>query len=154
MTPDTFVPHCRAVMGEFLRDYDFSYCAAYQRPRGVVVEFRKGDARLFATCEGGSLHVELMISSVEQQQYRRISLNQALWYDNIRELVHGRRSCVDQLDMFVQLADEICAPLLSGIVIDADERYCFRMSKEDWHSHIERQTEGLNRAGKGDSTGL
>ena len=134
--------HYRDTLVPFLAGYGFTYAFTHSRPRGVVVEFRNAEHRLFAAADGDVLYVDLIIE-VPSKEYVRVSLNQCMWYKNVRSLV-GSGSCMEQMDVFVQNVGKLCAQLLLCKSIDFDERYCYRMSEKELEKYVAFQT-GIER---------
>jgi hypothetical protein len=139
----SFCDRCRVTLGSFLADYGYEYDSTHHRPRGVAVEFRRGQHRLFAVCEGDVLYLDLILQ-IAEHEYVRASLNQAMWFNNVRSLVEAR-SCVNQLEVFIRDASGPCGPLLTGLVAQLDDRYCFRMSASDCEKYLESQTGDSSR---------
>jgi hypothetical protein len=125
---DTFAELCCTSLGAFLAAYGYSYRATHKRPPGVAVEFDHKDGHLlFAACEGSVLYVDL-IAFVTPGRACRISLDQALWFNNVRSVAEAR-SCEEQLGILVDELDGVCGRLLRGDFSDLDTRYCFAMSE-------------------------
>lgn len=82
---------CRTIFEPFLVQFGYSYKATHHRPRGVAVEFKKDENCLFAACEGDVLYVDLILH-LEDEEYFRVSLNQAIWFNNVRSLLNAK-SC-------------------------------------------------------------
>ncbi len=135
----SFSDQCREKLGPFLIQYGFSYAATHYRPRGISVEFARGKSCLFAVCEGDVLYVDLILH-VTDEQYFRVSLNQVLWFNNVRSLL-GMKSCDLQLCEFVRTAttEECCQKLLGDDRPRMDERYCFPMTGSSRREYLMAQ---------------
>jgi hypothetical protein len=119
-----------------LRQSGFVYVATHYRPRGIAVEFAKDEDCLFAVCEGNVLYVDLILHRTDGQ-YFRVSLNQALWFSNVRSLL-GLKSCDTQMCVFVReaAAAECCRQLLSDENPQMDDRYCFPMTASSRRQYL------------------
>jgi hypothetical protein len=107
----------------FLAQYGFIYAGSHFRAPGVAVEYTKGASYLFAACEGDVLSVDLILQRADAEYYR-VSLNQALWFNNIRTLVK-KKTCTAQLEVFLREAADCCEQLLIEEHPLMDDRYCY-----------------------------
>jgi len=135
----SFSDLCRKTLEPLLSQYGFSYVATYCRPRGMAVELAKNSHCLFAVCEGNVLFVDLILHRMDDQ-YFRVSLNQALWFNNVRTLL-GLNSCHGQLGVFVREAATAacCIQFLSDDGSKIDDRYCFPMTASSRRQYLSLQ---------------
>lgn len=134
----TFDQLCVRVLGTVLGEFGYAYRDTHVRPRGVAVEFAKGDHRLFAVCEGDVVYLDLILRS-ERKPIYRVSLNQWLWHRGVRSVAE-RRPCSEQLGFLSEHLRLYGESVLKCDDLAIDSRYCFPMSGSEYRDYILFQT--------------
>ncbi len=126
----TFKESCLSIMGNLLEGFQFKYHDARARPRGVEVEFRRNEDAVLLACEGNVLHADLILKRRESS-WLRISINQALWFQNKRALVNSD-GCLEQVNTLCAELKSLDTNFLGGNLSELDPRFCFPMSDAEY----------------------
>jgi len=136
-TEHSFKDQCISALGEIVGKFGYSFEDLHVRPRGVVVEFKRGEDLLLIACEENALHADLVLRAQEHGRYR-VSLNQLLWYRGIKSVVKAVGGSA-QLAALAQELEGECGDFLRGDLSKRDPRFCFPMNDSDCGVYLRAQ---------------
>ena len=124
-----FQEACRERLGPMLEAHRFELVGGYSRPPGLSIEYARDEDRLIAACEGGVIHLEMLLSRDEDLFYR-VDLNQMLWFKGVRKLARSKAGWREKLEIFVAELETHEPEAFSPDLETMDSRYCFPMTRE------------------------
>ncbi|MBI2946799.1 MAG: hypothetical protein HYY23_04075 [Verrucomicrobia bacterium] len=133
-TKQDFKDLCISILGDLLASLGYSFHAVDARPRGVMVDFRKGDDLLFVGCEENAIHADVILRSPQYGRCR-VSLNQLLWYKGIKSVVNSS-GCAAQLKALVKELEGACGGFLRGDLSEFDSRFCYPMNDSEYRVYL------------------
>jgi hypothetical protein len=124
-------------LGDLLHSHGFVYLGYHIRPRGISLEFERLDDRIFASLEGGTTAIDLILFE-EAERYWRVAINQAIWFAGVRA-VASQGSLKATLELFREQLPKCCAGILAGNLKLLDERFCFKLTSRELASYLQSQ---------------